>query len=181
MTDWAFTATTATFEFDGVAAGSVSTLSHSFGRVFFTVDVNTAYSISGSYSFSDRWEWPTLRGGAYLRTLLFDNTTAQTVFSSAQTGFGVDESGTYYLGGMSDSYSLFGSPSGSLVAGHQYYWETFAEVSGNPGTVSGSGSVTLSIGTAVVPLPPSALMGLTLLSGLGLAKLLRRRKESALA
>ena len=55
------------------------------------------------------------------------------------------------------------------------YVENYA-ADGNYPVFYGSGSATLSI----VPLPPSALMGLTLLGGLGLAKVLRTRKQSAL-
>jgi len=180
-TSWNLTATTATFAFDGVTAGAHESYAVHESNFYFTVDADTTYSISGSYSFADLDDSIVSNEYAMLFCILFDETAQEYVFGSSQYTFAADE-GTYYLGGTSEDSWLSGSLSGTLLAGHEYRFLFDASVQnypsdGNDAVIYGSGSVTLTI----VPLPPSALMGLTLLGGLGLAKILRKRRQSALA
>jgi hypothetical protein len=86
--------------------------------IFFSVSVDTPYSISGTLSVND----PGSSGKfASLTTTLTDVGTSGVLFNSDQESFGVVDQ-SFVLGGKAGNIAntLSGSPTGLLLAGHQY-------------------------------------------------------------
>lgn len=102
----------------GFRAGSLDSRANVQPVIYFSVSVDTPYKITGSLSVED----PGTTGkGVYLTTTLTDLTTSEILYHSDQGSFGVvDQAFTLGETAGNTINELSGSPTGVLLAGHQY-------------------------------------------------------------
>lgn len=119
-----------------------------FTNIFFSVDQDTTYVVSGSYCVADPdGRQVTLRGQ------LIDHTLASTVFDSHQTSNSTpNETLTLGESGGDFSNTNIGSLSGTLIAGHEYEFHNNAlivarDVPSSTGATA-SGAVSFMLGGA---------------------------------
>ncbi|MEM0926495.1 MAG: PEP-CTERM sorting domain-containing protein [Planctomycetota bacterium] len=149
--------------------------------LYFTANANTTYDLSGLLEVDDISD--VLAGRVVLHSYLRNTTTGQTLFNNYQESRStIDE--IFNLGETTGdtSYSLSGSLTGNLVAGHQYQWYSYSLIHAYPDADDGAtatGFVTLSLGDggpnagSVVPEPTSLAM--FAIGGLGMIARRRRR------
>jgi len=154
-----------TISSSGTRAGSLDSRANVQPTIFFSVSVDTSYSISGAFSVDDAG----LSGKyAELTVTLTDLNTSAVMFHSAQASRGVTDL-SFVLGGSAGNRinQLTGSATGLLTAGHQYslYYGSsiYADNSGDPASFVGS------FGMQLVPEPSSIALfsmgGLALVIG----------------
>lgn len=159
-------------------------------QLVFTPSTDLAYNLSGSYSET---------GASSFHSLfvdLSDLTTKTPLFDNLQSSASVTNE-TLTLGNQAgtDSNSLSGSLTGTLLADHQYSLSIATETDGMPqltfalGEITpfsfvplgtgANGSVSLGLAPTAIPLPPAAWMGLATLAGIGALLKLRRNARAA--
>jgi hypothetical protein len=124
----------------GARPGFIDSLANVQPVIFFSVSVDTLYTITGNLSVDDPGA-----SGKYvaLTTTLEDLTTPAVLFSSDQESFGVVDQ-SFALGGTAGNVanSLSGSAAGLLLAGHQYKLfygaSIYAANDGDPASFIGS-------------------------------------------
>lgn len=177
---WEYTATNPTGDSDWntTTGGGWATGQAPFGN-------NIGGSYDANFDYNTYWAADSADGDdLWVRTSI--DLTGYDLTSIAW-GLGVDNGFKLYLNG-----NLVASANGE---GYTSRWEYGGSIS-SAYLVSGVNVVAVALedhggltafdmqitGTpTVVPLPPSALMGVTLLGGLGLARVLRKRRQAALA
>jgi hypothetical protein len=176
---WGLTDTSLTMAFEHVTSGAASSKSWSWTLFDFSVDVDTTYSLAGSYEFGDHAEGVASERVALLVYLL-DLTTGDYLFDYVHNGTSLD-AGTLSLGDPGDDSE--GSLTGALLAGHTY--ELFIEASvrnasgaGTHPVFYGSGDFTFQIGGEQA-VPEPATLVLFGLGAAGLAVARRRRRQRA--
>lgn len=167
-----------THNFDQFREGGASDYSAGSAYTYFVVDVDTAYSISGSFTNS--------AGDTYMRTLLQDLSVGPPAFDNLL--YNRSETPYSAIVGNEDgnlTNSLNGSASGVLLAGHQYMFYTYGHTQAWPEADDGataSGSFTLQFGepdVEIVPEPASIAVWSCLgLGAVGIAISRRRFNRS---
>jgi hypothetical protein len=124
---------------EGTRAGALDSRANSQGDIFFSVDIDTLYDLSGSFSVND----PSTTGRfVQLVATLTDIDTSAVLFHSLQESSGAADV-TFVLGGMGGNVSnqLAGSAAGLLSAGHRYrlYYgnSIYADNAGMPASATG--------------------------------------------
>ncbi len=195
-------ANTSTVDIDYSVSGGQTTLSHDMTQtrdgtygshadsngsyLYFTVDVDTQYQISGNYSVTDTDN--TDSGLVLLSSYLYDNTAGSFLSVNNQDSRSTtDESFTLGLQQGDNYNTLSGSLTGLLFAGHSYQWYSNALTQAYPDADSGAsalGNFTLAIGTEApseVPIPPALSLFGSGLAVLGFVGWRRKRKAESAA
>jgi hypothetical protein len=135
-----FSSTSRAIDDTGISIGLVRSRDggwgdHATGYAYaeFTIDVDTAYSVSGYFSSP--------RGYANLMGSLYDFSTGNFVFAQATAAYGPLDA---HFGAYGGTTTIDGSLFGTLFAGHQYQFFVNATVSADPDADEGA----LAIGTA---------------------------------
>ena len=171
VTTYAFTTaagrTTFDFSFEHARTDLADSLATSGGFIDFTVEPGSdlRYAFEGTYALEGT-------GWIGLSAQLFDLTDNTMVFRSLQVSQStVNE--TLVVGGLAGDLSntLVGSPTGSLIAGHQYRMGYVYEIHTRPAT-AGAATADGTFSFNVIPAPDAAALGLT---GLAAAAWFRRR------
>ncbi len=195
-------ANTSTVDIDYSVSGGQTTLSHDMtqtrdgtqfsyarsfdGSLYFTVDVDTQYQVSGNFSVTDTDN--TDSGAVHLDSYLIDNTASSYLLENIQQSHGTTNE-SFTLGLQEGDYSntFSGSLTGLLFAGHSYQWASTAYTTAFPDADSGAsalGNFTLTIGTEAppeVPIPPALSLFGSGLAVLGFVGWRRKRKAEAVA
>lgn len=163
--------------FDQKRTGTRSDYAIGYSYTEFVVDVDTTYSIIGNFA--------NLSGYTAVLVQLYDLSAGQHSFlrwveNDADAPFSM----TLNAASESSVDVMLGSASGTLMAGHQYRFDTRAESSANPIPDDGataSGEITLQFGepdVEVVPEPASIAVWSCLgLGAVGMTCVRRRRGE----
>ncbi len=162
----AYSSTALSNTFSQTRLGFLDDYSFGHGFLYFTANANDAYSISGSFTNSD--------GFNYFHANLYDVTNSAYLFYNVQYNFGGT---TQSLGNTSGNYynDLQGSLTGSLTAGNQYFWQATAYTQAYPSADTGataSGSAMFQLNS--IPEPSS--LAFLAIAGFGIM-LYRRRKK----
>jgi hypothetical protein len=162
------------FNFDQTRTGAFNSYAQAHeSSLYFTVNADTTYSLSGMFSATDVGS----PGRVYSEVVLQDTASGMLFQDFSQSLYTANETFTLGVAGDGDvSNTTNGSLTGALLAGHNYrfYFNEFIQAypSADQGA-SATGCVTLSIGGATgagscgisVPAPaPLALFGLGLLA-----------------
>lgn len=129
-----------TINSSGFRAGSLDSRANVQPMIYFSVSVDTPYKITGSLSVND----PGATGRFVQLTATLTNlTTSEILFHSEQASFGVLDQ-TFTLGETAGNQinQISGSPTGVLLAGHQYrlFYGTsiYASNGGDPASFVGT-------------------------------------------
>jgi hypothetical protein len=158
-------------EFEVIIAHETSvsaSTARSDGSVFFTVDSDVDYELSGAYSMSGSTCLVALSGR------LLDRTDNMELYlgSFLNGSCGVQDASLFYGGGPFPTGSELGSLTGTLTAGHDYFFNyTARHRGGGDGVSTGTGLIRLRfLGEPPVSAPSIGALGLGLLGSLlGLA------------
>jgi hypothetical protein len=164
------------WRFDDARDGASNSYADSFGHLIFTVDADTAYDLSGVY---------TLDGGSrvYQRVYLHDITAGEYAAFSYNESYAT-ENQVLQVGQASGGINnVFGSTTGTLVAGHRYEFGYEYLIHAYPNADSGAtalGQLNLTLGApALSAVPEPATLTLWGLGALGCAAVRYRRRKPA--
>lgn len=161
------------FVFDDFRGTGVQAYASGEGLIYFSPSAAVSYSFAGAYTSNA----PDALGTAFTASL-YDITTSAFLFSSLQISRATaGESFTLGQSGGDDFNELIGSPTGTVVPGHQYQLQAASSVftgySTALSTAHGTGHVTVTF----VPEPSVGL--LLLAGGAALAGVARRSSKGA--
>lgn len=169
MTDFTLSNDGFGFVFDDSRTAHAGAYAMSDAQIIFSSDTNLTYSFSGAYSSNDP-------GGrtTSLQAWIFDFTTFEFVFQSWQRSQTTPNE-SFVVGGLGgdEINDLIGSPTGTLLAGHQYQFFAAGRIAvpqsaTAPSTAHGTGYVTVTF----VPEPS---LGSLLIAGIAALAAATRR------
>lgn len=138
----------------GDSSGPYDSKSLAFAYSDFTIDADTPYELFGRLSDSGS-------GGLYYYVYLFDLDTGKYLFENYQSSYGVNGESLTLGEEGGTSNTLFGSLTGTLLAGHSYqfyaYQFTSAPSFGDDGSFA-SGHTVLDLGLTFVPTPNALVL-----------------------
>ena len=160
-----------TFEHARAGSNDASGEAQSYGEIFFRLDTDAVYELTGAYSANDSEGRHVI-----LDVFLDDQTTGTNLFGSTQDSYGDTPNESFVLGGVGGDFSnhLAGSPSGPLTAGHEYRLFYGALIGDRPLPAVQPASASGFVRLAIVPEPSTA--GLLLLGLIAIASPLARRQ-----
>jgi hypothetical protein len=142
-----------TFEHTRAGNNSASGEAQSYGQIFFSVDADAFYDFSGAYTAIDPEGRHVILGAS-----LYDMTLGGVqIFESWQDTYGTTPNENFILGETGgDSNDLSGSPSGPLIAGHEYRVYYGALIADRPLPAVQTATASGFVRFAIVPEPGTA-------------------------
>jgi hypothetical protein len=172
--------TVLTWDFDMARPGMPRFAVSSSATLHFTVNADAVYDLSGAFNMSGSHR-------IFFEANLFDLTAGSHVFANMQESRSTP--GQAFTVGQSDgdwTTNVQGSPTGSLIAGHQYrlfYW-AFLDNINDQGAVatdagaSGFGNVRLEMAAAGAPVPEPSTLALLSVATVGVAAARRCKRKT---
>lgn len=142
-----------TFEHTRAGNNDASGKAESYGYIYFGVDTDAFYELSGAYTAID----PEARH-VILDVYFYDLTQGVLLFASAQDSYGATPNESFTLGETGGDFTNFleGSLSGPLVAGREYRLYYGALIGDQPLPAVQTASASGFVNFAIVPEPGTA-------------------------